>query len=191
MSGKQPSQFSATMIGQNGPSDRLSKAREVFQNEAGEISSYLQGIHHSRKIAHQQVNYSDTVARLGKYQSEVPLYLQKTTEVNPHATVAFGNGSGEYRISEYNQKMGQYIIKEKDMNDRKRLWNRETGRKAVLNDVLAGTGPIPKGFLFPQKATHTQILALTGTLKAPDASIVPPRVARGKKWLGEGVGWET
>ncbi|KAJ1431023.1 hypothetical protein B484DRAFT_448534 [Ochromonadaceae sp. CCMP2298] len=188
MTEKKQSQFSATMIGLNGPSDRLSKAREVFQTEAGEISSYLQGIHHSRKIAHQQVNYADTVARLGKFQEQIPLYVQKVPEV--HNSAAFGNGSGEYRISEYSQKMGEYIIKEKDMNDRKRLWNRETGRKAVLNDVLAGTGPIPKTYLFPQKASHTQVLALTGKLKAPDASILPPRVARGKKWLGEGVGWE-
>ena len=50
---------------------------------------------------------------------------------------------------------------------------------------------MPKPLLFPQKATHTQILALAGTLKAPDARIVPPRIARGKKWLGDGVGWDA
>lgn len=50
---------------------------------------------------------------------------------------------------------------------------------------------MPKHMLFPQKATHTQILALTGTLKAPDANIIPPRVPRPKKWLGDGKGWES
>ena len=29
------------------------------------------------------------------------------------------------------------------------------------------------------------------TLKSPDARIIPPRIERGKKWLGEGIGWES
>ena len=54
---------------------------------------------------------------------------------------------------------------------------------------MAGTAPIPKHQLFPQKANHVQILALTGTLKAPDANKIPPEVPRQKKWLGDGAGW--
>lgn len=45
--------------------------------------------------------------------------------------------------------------------------------------------------IFPQKATHTQILAMTGSLKAPDANKIPPEVPRNKKWLGDGKGWEA
>ena len=49
---------------------------------------------------------------------------------------------------------------------------------------------MPKDYLYPQKATHSQILAMTGSLKAPDPNIVPPLIPRGRKWLGEGIGWQ-
>lgn len=56
---------------------------------------------------------------------------------------------------------------------------------------MNGTAPIPKHQLYPQKASHQQILAMTGSLKAPDARIIPPRMAKTRKWLGDGVGWDN
>jgi hypothetical protein len=56
--------------------------------------------------------------------------------------------------------------------------------------VLKGSAAPPtKDYIFPQKATHVQILAMTGTLKAPNPHIIPPEVPRAKKWHGDGVGW--
>ena len=109
--------------------------REIFEQEAAEISSYLRGVHHSRKIAHQQVNYADTVSKLGKFQQEVPVYLQKTEAPSFSASQGFGNTEKGFRMQEYTNKMGTYILSEKDMNDRKRLFNREAGRKAIVNEV--------------------------------------------------------
>lgn len=109
--------------------------REIFESEATEVSTYLQGVHHSRKIAHRQVNYSDTVAKLGKFQQEVPVYLQKTEGPSHSATQSFGNTANGYQMQAYTDKMGSYILQEKDMNDRKRLFNREVGRKAIVNEV--------------------------------------------------------
>lgn len=48
---------------------------------------------------------------------------------------------------------------------------------------------MPKDILFPQKASHQSVLALTGMLACPDARIPPPNVPRRQKWLGEDVGW--
>lgn len=166
-------------------------SREVFEQEAAVISEYLRGVHHSRKISHQQVNYSETVGKLGKIQSTVPVYLERRDEHNVNTTQGFGNTATGYKLKEFNDAMSKVIVEEKGMNDRKRLYNREVGRKAVVNKIIDGTAPNPKPFLFPQKATHTQILALTGTLKAPDARNLPPKVERGKKWLGDGVGWDS
>jgi hypothetical protein len=90
-------------------------------------------VHHSRKIAHQQVNYSDTVTKLGKFQKEVPVYNQKVESLS--ATQSFGETATGYKLKEFNEKMSQFIVTEKDMNDRKRLWNREAGRKAIVNEV--------------------------------------------------------
>lgn len=44
-------------------------------------------------------------------------------------------------MQEFNNKMGTYILEEKDMNDRKRLYNREAGRKAIVNEVYARYEP--------------------------------------------------
>ena len=110
--------------------------REIFEKEATEISTYLRGVHHSRKIAHQQVNYSDTVTKLGKFQQDVPVYLPKTDAHAHNSTQGFGNTANGYKMQTYNDKMAEYILQERDMNDRKRLYNREVGRKAVVNEVL-------------------------------------------------------
>lgn len=50
---------------------------------------------------------------------------------------------------------------------------------------------MPNHVLFPVGASHTQILAMTGTLKAPRADIIPPAIPRTTKWKGEGEGWAT
>ena len=44
--------------------------------------------------------------------------------------------------------------------------------------------------VFPQKATHYQCLALTNKLSMPDANVMPPEVARPRRWLGDDKGWE-
>lgn len=56
---------------------------------------------------------------------------------------------------------------------------------------MTGEAPPGKEILFPQVATHQQILALTGSLKMPDPNKQPPDVPRGRKWLGDGVGWDS
>ncbi len=119
-------------------------------------------------------------------QESVPVYVQNTENKNNHQF----SESSNMKLQQYQQTMSENIRVERELNERKRLYNREVGRKAVVNAVLAGTAPMPKPMLYPQKATHVQILAMTGNLKAPNANIVPPLVQRNKKWLGDGVGWE-
>lgn len=161
--------------------------REIFAQEAREVSQFLQGIHHSRKISHQQVNYSETVTKLSKMQQNVPVQAPVVESRSHEATQA----PPSLRLQEYQARMSENIRAEREINERKRLYNREVGRKAVVNTVLAGTAPMPKPMLYPQKATHVQILAMTGNLKAPNPHLVPPVVQRNKKWLGDGVGWES
>ncbi len=107
----------------------LELSRVAFTREAKEISTFLQGNHHSRKIAHQQVNYSDTVTKLSKMQTQTPVYLQNTDNRHQEST-------HNPKMSEYQQKMSDNIKVERDLNERKRLYNREVGRKAVVNEVL-------------------------------------------------------
>lgn len=129
MTTKVVSQFSATMIGHQPTTDRNAMSRKVFGEEALQVSKYLEGVHHSRKISHQQVNYASTVEKLSKLQERVPVYLQKETpkehgvESNP-------------AIRQHNEFMNEYIVREKHANERKRLYNREVGRTAVVDKVI-------------------------------------------------------
>jgi hypothetical protein len=54
---------------------------------------------------------------------------------------------------------------------------------------VKGSAPLGKEYFFPHKASHQQILALTGTLGSSDANIIPPKVPPRKKWLGDEKGW--
>ena len=191
------SEFAVTQIGINPPIGNGRRINEQFREEANEVVSFLQGVHHSRKISHQQVNYSDTVSKLSKIQATVPVVLTNTTPA--HASYATTttplSKTTEIMtksIKEYEQTMSKRIDEEHHWNQRKRLYNREVGRKAQVNEIMTGKAPMPKVELFAQKMTHTQCLALTGKLAAPSPFIpVPDEVIarKGKKWLGEGQGW--
>ena len=43
--------------------------------------------------------------------------------------------------------------------------------------------------IFPQNASHQQVLALTGTLSMSDPHIKPPPIPIAKRWMGDDVGW--
>ena len=55
---------------------------------------------------------------------------------------------------------------------------------------MQGTGKVEKEYLFPNKISHNQVLAMTGTLSMPDAHSVPPEIPKAKKWLGDDKGWQ-
>jgi hypothetical protein len=57
--------------------------------------------------------------------------------------------------------------------------------------VIAGTAVMPTAVLFPQHASHEQILAITGSLKAPNPNIIPPEVPKIRKWKGDHIGWDN
>jgi len=94
---------------------------------------------------------------------------------------------------EYHEQVNEKVRIEKDLNDRKRMYNREVGRTAVVDKVFNGGAENNniREMIFPQKATHNQVLAITGMLKAPDANKLPPSVPKTRKWLGDGKGWES
>ena len=64
----------------------------------------------------------------------------------------------------------------------------ECGRKSVVDEIMSGkpsAEPLDnKVYLFAHKATHSQILALTGKLSMPDTRIEPPEMPRRRreKW---------
>ena len=90
--------------------------RQIFKAEAQEVFKLVQGVHHSRKLPHQQVNYSETVHKLSKLQESVPVYLKREDTEIPDKKVV--------KYQEYHEQMNESIRKEKDLNERKRLYNR-------------------------------------------------------------------
>ena len=169
-------------------------AKDIFRAEAKEVASYIRNIHHSRKISHIQVNYPETVEKLSKLQQirdESVLHGTNVRREMPRsASQELVKQQKEYKLKDFEENMKSYIQSERFINIRKKEFNRETGRKAVVNQVIQGTAPMPNHVLFPLGATHEQILAMTGTLKAPDARKVPPAIPKIKKWKGDNVGWD-
>lgn len=184
------SPFAATEIGHgnNSGASNLTFMKQHFKQEAGQVTEYLQGIHHARKIGHMQVNYSETVDRMSKAQAAKPVVLPSREQPAGKLT-SKQTAADQMQYTELMSTMNANVSKEQNLNFRKRLHNREVGRKAIINDVMAGTAPIPKVELYPQGVTHIQMLAMTGTLAMPSAHIIPPTQPPRKKWMGEGEGW--
>ena len=76
----------------------------------------VEGVHHSRKLPHQQVNYSETVHKLSKLQESVPVYLKREDAEPTDKKVL--------KYKEYHEQMNETVRREKDLNERKRLYNR-------------------------------------------------------------------
>jgi hypothetical protein len=184
------SPFAATEIGhsKSGDSSNFAFMKQHFREEAGQVTKYLRGVHHARKIGHMQVAYSETIEKMSKAQVEKPVVL--APQAPPAARVTSKQTSqDQMQYAQLMQTMNASVASEQSLNFKKRLHNREVGRRAILNDVMAGTAPIPKVELYPQGVTHTQMLAMTGTLAMPSAHTLPPEPKARKKWMGEGEGW--
>eukprot|EP00981_Chlorochromonas_danica_P007019 scaffold1524_cov182-Ochromonas_danica.AAC.3 len=192
-------------------------AREIYLEESRAIARVMTSVHHSRKQSHQQVYYPETTQRLGQLQanrsssyatlagsgafdftgtassySTLPSSSSSSSAIRPSDRAkSHAHEVKEMTLRAYQEKMTEAIKQEQFINSRKRNYNREVGRKAIVNKVIAGTAPLPKYTLFPQGASHEQILALTNTLKAPDANSLPPEVPRPRKWRGDNVGWDN
>lgn len=115
-----------------------------------------------------QVNYSNTVEKLNSFQSKVPvetatLSSSLYTEERPKQSSKF-DSTKVHLEKEFTNNMTETIKRESFINDRKRNYNKEVSRKSVALEIMKGTAPMPKHLLYPQRATHDQILAMTGNL---------------------------
>jgi hypothetical protein len=125
--GKKVSPWSATQIGAVENVGNRALIRNQFREEAHAVSSELKNIHHARKIAHMQVFYPSTIDTLSKAKAEPALPQQK-----PPDQMQLSKAVGE---REFYSTMNSNIKGEHYMNHRKRAFNREVGRKAVLDGV--------------------------------------------------------
>jgi hypothetical protein len=180
------SPFSATNIGLNTKSNKHDAAKEYFKREANDIQNYLKGVHHTRKDTYMQVQYASTVDKLGKCLQEKSEYSRISAD-KPKSTR--DNLPSNYQ--EFMTSMSKNISSEFSLNDRRRRYNKEMGRQAVVNDIISGKAKESKVYLFPHKATHTQILAMTGKLAMPSVDAPPPEVPRERRWLGDAIGFEN
>ena len=190
---KPVSQFAATEIGQGRTKSDREHYKDHFRKEAAEVTNYLQGIHHARKLDFMQVGYGDTINKLSKFQAEVPVVLTKPAAPEPGKT-STNTQADLIKLQEWESRMSATIAKESHDNQMKRYKNRGVGRKATVNEIMAGKfdekPKIGLGYdIFPVGCTHTQILAMTHSLAMPSADKIPDPPPPRRKWLGEGVGW--
>ena len=183
------STLSAVNIGLTNTNDRHAKARQHFKDESKVVITHMQNVHHTSKLPDMQVQYSSTVDKLSKAMKDHPVYVQKSEQEVPPGATWFQGPESEMKYAEFQDRMNGTIANEADLNERKRRYNKEMGRKASVDEIMTGTAPEGKTYLFPQGATHTQILAQTGALAMPDARVEPPFMPKPRKWLGDDKGW--
>jgi hypothetical protein len=130
------SQFSAANIGIHDGDREKAYIRQQYKAEAQQVAQHLQGVHHQHKLAHMQRNYPDTVTRLNVVQQHVPLQVsqpiaqQNKNYSSTHSFVCM-------KEEEFKATRNSYISNEHSINERKRYYNRDVGRKAVVNSVSA------------------------------------------------------
>ena len=161
---KSVSQFAATEIGQGRTVDARVGFKTHFKDEAAKVTEYLQGIHHARKLDFMQVGYSDTITKLSKMQSNVPVALTREDEsIHASNKVTSKNSMSEsVKLRQWEEGMSKTIAKESHDNLMKRYENREKGRKATVNEIMSGrfSGPEKHGMghdIFPQKVCFTSV----------------------------------
>jgi hypothetical protein len=177
--------------------------REMFMEEAREVSELMNGVHHVRKQGHEQVYYPETIDKLSQLQGlrTQTLRAQHSLSSFPSQTYVSSSTSAssldarqqvrdfrQTRLKEYEHEMTERMVQERIINYRKKEYFRETGRKAIVNEIISGTAPPQKDALFPLTASHEQILAITGKLKASNPNIIPPEVPRQRKFKAD-KGW--
>lgn len=113
--------------------------RKIYVDEAKEIATAMRRVHHSRKLSHQQVYYPETVKKLGQIQSAHD-QSRTTRSATASAESRREESSAVYQAKEmklrdFQQRFTEHIKKEHFINHRKRNYNREVGRKAVVNQV--------------------------------------------------------
>ena len=133
---KQPSPWSVTMIGVNQGKGTGSSVKQYYVNESKELTKFIGGVHHSRKISHQQVNYGETVKKLSKMQEKVPTYRTQEMNTNPLETT---KPAPNEKYQEYQARINSTVKSESGLNFKKRLYNREAGRVSQVNEVLIKT----------------------------------------------------
>lgn len=119
--------------------------RRIFIEESKEINSLTRGIHHSRKIGHQQVNYPETVNKLSAIISKNDQLLQPnnsnfSVDLLKSCTSTLDNKQKAYEfknitLKHYQDAMNENIQNEHHLNLRKRAFQRELGRKSIVNEV--------------------------------------------------------
>ena len=126
------SQFSAANIGLQKPSRESNSVKEQFREEAQRVTKYLEGVHHSQKQSHAQVNYSETVSKLSKIDHEPQPYVRR---LPPAETFSSTHNMVVAKRDDTIEAMNRNAHLEHDLNQRKRAYNREVGRVAIVNSV--------------------------------------------------------
>lgn len=166
--------------------------------------SQLEKNHPVRKILHMQKCYPETVRRLNdpttttttSTTKKTPLSSQNKSETTPHnATSKLTSSRPERALSSSSSSASsetrrrQRVTHEYDFCRAKMAYNRTKGNEAEVDGILTGRSPVDRKMpLFPSRATHQQLLSLTYRPVNPNHPA--PEVPRGRKWLGDHVGWE-
>ena len=167
---------SITLIGTASETEfahKQQQRKEVFKREAQKVTMATEGLHPCRKVLFMQSGYPETVRRLqGAYD---PARHQPVT--NRQYSRQPRESRNEEGILAHMEHLAGQTTKEHSWNYRAQRYNKSRGWKATVDKIMVGQGPPPKAILYPQNASHQQLLALTHSLAMPDPRVPPPDIS--------------
>jgi hypothetical protein len=131
-SSRPSSQWSAVNIGLQVESKDKESMNRQFREEAHRVTKYLEGVHHSQKLSYAQKDYGETVSKLSKIGQEPQVYIRRPPPAQTHSS---SHNMVVARKNEITDAMNQSAYSEHDLNSRKRNYNRQVGRIAIVDSV--------------------------------------------------------
>jgi hypothetical protein len=130
---KKVSPYSVTQIGvKRENEENIQKIRQHFKEESKVVLNYLKETHYSRKLAHMQVNYPETVKQL---EAHVVAKPHDEFLATPNCRLSINRDQEAARLKSFMNTLKSNILEEHHINERKRVFNRVNSRKASSAEV--------------------------------------------------------
>jgi len=187
--GMKTSKLSVTNIGMYNIEAAAISRREAQQKAELLRAAMDEGLrgkadHPSKRNLHFQKEYPETMQRLAKGD----LTRVKT----PNMLKTFGDPGPQLQTSNIDMATTRKTVAESTWNDRKREYNKSKSSRAEVNRIMCGSTELKQPErIFPQKATHQQLLGIDNKLVGTSVDKPAPPVDRRLRWLGDDKGWEN
>jgi len=185
--GQKTSKLSITNIGQYNIEaaaivERETAQKAALKQAAWDQNQFAKSNHPSRLNLHMQKEFPETSQRLHNG-------LRPRT---PEELKVFGDVGRQTQGSNIDFATTRRTIDERSWNNNKMAFNKNNSSEAMVHKIMCGTSELNEPErIFPQHASHQQLLGIDNKLVGTNAQMPAPQVLSKNRWLGNDLGWEN